>query len=240
MLQRENVVGRRYAAAGYEVDMRIFGHYALVELRGGAGQSAVLAYLGAKHVAHAMLYVSAQEGQQVFLRVLLPAVDAHFAASHVGTKYQPFGTILVEPREKQLGLGHGDASHRHHSSSGAERFLDVGLGLDASAEVNHEVCGAGDGSQHMVVDHVARLGSVEVDHVKALEAESLELLGLCHRVFVVDGLAVVVALGEAHALAVDKVYGWYKFYHGHCRRSKKLRNMRSPTGPLFSGWNWQA
>ena len=52
-------------------------------------------------------------------------------------------------------------------------------------------------------------------------------------------LALVLPLCEAHALSPDDINGRYQFYHNPMLlyKFKKLRKIRSPTPPLFSGWN---
>ena len=83
--------------------------------------------------------------------------------------------------------------------------------------------------------------AVQVDHVQAAYAPTFEPFGHFQRILVVDLFTLVVALGETHALPVDDVYGRNQFYHKPVSESSmKFFNIRSPTFPLFSGWNWVA
>ena len=71
--------------------------------------------------------------------------------------------------------------------------------------------------------------------MQAFETKLFKALGYISRRVIVNRLLLVVALGEAYALAVDDVDGGDEFYHN----VKKFLIIRSPTAPLFSGWNWQ-
>jgi hypothetical protein len=57
-----------------------------------------------------------------------------------------------------------------------------------------------------MIDDAAAPGSVEIDDMEAFQPGRLKLPGDGQRVFVVDGFAAVVALGEADAFTVDEVY----------------------------------
>ena len=68
-----------------------------------------------------------------------------------------------------------------------------------------------DGFEGSDVHHVLALGSVEVNDMQATQTQVLELLSHFQRV-AIDLLRVVVAFGEAHALAFDDVYCGNQFH----------------------------
>ena len=93
---------------------------------------------------------------------------------------------------------------------------------------------------------MARTGSVKVYYMQTLETGGFQLLCGLLGMGAVYGLPAVVALHQPHTLAVYEVYSGYRF-DGSSRhtarrvqRVRKLRNICSPTLPLFSGWNWVA
>ncbi len=187
-------------------------------------------------MAHASVDVAAQEGQQRLGGVFLPAVDADQSVAHVGTEDDALRAVFLQPRDEAVGVGHGYGTHRHHTCPVAEGGLDVVVGLDATAEIDGEACCSGDFLQGLVVDDVARLRPVEVNHVETAKPDSFKFGGHLGRTVAVDRLLGVVALGQPDALSVDDVYGRDEFYHS----SRKFFRMVSPVAPLFSGWNWQA
>ena len=81
--------------------------------------------------------------------------------------------------------------------------------------------------------------TVEVYHVQTTETDSLKLLGHFGRRVTVDGLLVVVAFGQADALAVDDIYGGDEFYLHcqlsiiHCQLEKILQNLLPNLATLF-------
>ena len=77
---------------------------------------------------------------------------------------------------------------------------------------------------------VAGAGGVEVDHVDPLRAGGLELARDAHRVVVVDGLGVEVALVQAHAVAVAQVDGGIEV-EAHARST----SARGQSVPLVDG-----
>ena len=79
-----------------------------------------------------------------------------------------------------------------------------------------------------------RLGAVKVNNMQALKTDTFEFASHVQWL-TVNGFLVVVALRQAYTLAVDDVDSRNQFYHN----SRKFLMMRSPTAPLFSGWNWQ-
>ena len=88
-----------------------------------------------------------------------------------------------------------------------------------------------------------RSRSVQVYHMKPANTVCLHFFGHFYRIFVIHLLTVIVTLRKAYTLSVDNIYCRNKLYHNiHLLNynSKKLRRIRSPTPPLFSGWNWVA
>ena len=57
-----------------------------------------------------------------------------------------------------------------------------------------------------------RLCTIKIDYMESLKAQLLKLFGYFGRIVVIDLLLVVVAFGEANALTIDEVDGWYEFY----------------------------
>ena len=76
-------------------------------------------------------------------------------------------------------------------------------------------------------------GTVEVHHVDPLDAAVGVQERHLQRGGVIDLGGGEVALGEADAASVDDVDSRDNLYHN----PMKFFNIRSPTAPLFSGWN---
>lgn len=85
----------------------------------------------------------------------------------------------------------------------------------------------------MQLEGLPLAGTVQVHCMDMREAVVDKTLHHIYRVGAVGSLRVIVAACQAHALAPDDVYG--RNYINHS--SRKLRNIRSPVSPLFSGWN---
>ena len=95
---------------------------------------------------------------------------------------------------------------------------------------------AGDAADHeadlLEVRAGAGAGRVEVDHVDPLGAGGLELAGDAHRVVVVDGLGVEVALVQAHAVTTPQVDRGIEIGDG---RPHGWRGRSSQSVPLVDG-----
>ena len=78
--------------------------------------------------------------------------------------------------------------------------------------------------------------TVKIHHVQPSVACFFKAHGHFHGVTVLTALRII-ALCEAYAASVYNVYGRYQLYH---IAPRKLVRIRSPTLPLFSGWNWVA
>ena len=72
----------------------------------------------------------------------------------------------------------------------------------------------GDPLQHPVIDDTPSPRPVQVHHMQPLQPRRLKFPRHRQRILVVHGLAVVIALRQAHALPVDEVYGWYDVQGG--------------------------
>ena len=107
--------------------------------------------------------------------------------------------------------------------------------LDAATEVYRQAGGRSQTLQYFVVDDMFGACPVEVHDVQTVEAVSFYFPRHGYRVFVVGLLRGVISFGQPYAFAVYQVYGRYQF--DHTVKFKKFFNMRSPTFPLFSGWN---
>ena len=99
----------------------------------------------------------------------------------------------------------------------------------------------GDPPQVLEVLRLAVARAVQVDHVQRLGPGLHEAAGRLQRVVRVHGLAVEVALLEAHRPPVADVD---RGQEDHAARLSapaqipaKLRSTRSPFAPDFSGWN---
>ena len=96
-------------------------------------------------------------------------------------------------------------AHHHAFDAGVEQLRRRVGRPHAAADLDL----AGDAADHeadlVEVRAGAGAGRVEVDHVDPLGAGGLELAGHAHRVVVVDGLRVEVALVQAHAVATPQV-----------------------------------
>ena len=162
-------------------------------------------------------------------RASTPATTCVAAAAHgrahevvvggeLGAEHDPLGTRLGEAAER---LERADAA--------AHLEPRAGLARDALDDVD-------------VAGHaVAR--AVEVDDVDPLGARLEELARLGDRVVVVDGHAVVVALGETHGLAAQDVDCGKDDHRAVPPFSASLPKLASRCRPAvddFSGWNCTA
>ena len=88
-----------------------------------------------------------------------------------------------------------------------EGHPQVLVAFHPAAPVDLQLRTPGNALQYPVVDDAAAPGPIEIDHMQPLQSCGLKLTGHGQWVFVVYGLTGVVALGQAHALSVDQVYG---------------------------------
>ena len=86
--------------------------------------------------------------------------------------------------------------------------------------------------------------AVEVDDVQSLSAHINPSERRVRGVVGIDGLLGVIALIEPNTPAAAQVYGGYYLHAPPVRFAftilMKLRYIRKPTAPLFSGWNCTA
>ena len=124
------------------------------------------------------------------------------------------------------------------SQRGGDR---VGVAQPA-ADLDRAVDRVGDPPHRLEVLRLARLRPVEVDDVQVLGAFLGPARRGVDRVGVVGGLAVVVALEQAHGVAAADVDRRVED-HAAARRDcaqipAKLASRRRPAALDFSGWNW--
>ena len=116
-----------------------------------------------------------------------------------------------------------------------EPALDRRHVTDAAAKLHRHLCGRQNRVDRRAVDRAALEGTVEVDHVQALEAGFGEGARLGARIAVEGGRLGHVALDQANAGAVLEVDGGKQDHGAH---SRKLAISLRPSFWLFSGWNW--
>ena len=92
-------------------------------------------------------------------------------------------------------------------------LLYILFGLYAATEINNERRCLGDSAEHVNIDDVLRLGTVEIHDMQTLEPSFLEMPCHFHGVVSIYGLAVIVAFSQTHAFTVNNIYSRYKFYH---------------------------
>lgn len=62
-------------------------------------------------------------------------------------------------------MRHRNTPDSHHRRSGAERFLQIVVGLDTTAEVHYQTSFLGDAAEYGVVDDMLGFRAIEVDDV---------------------------------------------------------------------------
>ena len=100
----------------------------------------------------------------------------------------------------------------------------------AAAQLHRNGEGCGDRLHGLIVDRLAGFGAIEIHQVEPLGALTLPLEGLGHRVVVETGHLVVVALVQAHAVAVEQVDGGDDLHGG---RSAQRLPARLPEAPIL-------
>ena len=221
---------RRYTAACYEVHVWELLHDFAVEFDGRSLEHPVARDIGTEHLCHSHVNVAAEEGDEFLGAVLLPTIDTDTTIAHVCSEYHAVAAVTFQPCGEEGGLLHGNAADGDHGCTCCKSLLDVVVCLDASAEINHEICGCSDFSQRLHIDNVLRLRAVEVNDVQPLCSQRFELASDLSHTVAIDCLVCIVALCESHAVSVNDVDGRYQLHI-------KFLNIASPTLPLFSGWN---
>ena len=195
------------ASAHGKGDFGIFSLKAHVEFGGGALQHAVARDVGADDLREAGGPEAVHEVVDAQGRVLQPAVYAHQSVAHVGAEHHAFRAVVEQPAFEEGGLLSRHAAHYGIACAGLEDGLQCLVALDAAAPFNFGSRHSGQGAQHVEVGGMGSLGSVEVDHVHAVEAMRHVLAYHVEGRGVVGAAPGVVALGEAHAAATDEVDG---------------------------------
>ena len=137
---------------------------------------------------------------------------------------------------KDLRLTGGDAAGDGVGRAAVKGCPEGIVALDAAAELYFQAGAGCNLLQSGEILRSARLGAVQIDQMQTLHPGILIGAGHVERLRVIHLAAVVIAFGKAHAAAFNYIYGWDYLDHS----AKKFLSMCSPTGPLFSGWNWQA
>ena len=175
-------------------------------------------------------------------RASAPALDGDHAVARVDARHHVIAAA-AHGRTNEVVVG-GELGAEHDPLGArlgetAERLKRA----DSPAHLEPRIRLARDALDDIDVAGHAVARAVEVDDVDPLGAGLEELARLGHRVVVVDGHAVVVALGETHGLAAQNV---------DCRKddhrpvppfSTSLPKFASRCRPAvddFSGWNCTA
>ena len=195
------------ASAHGKGDFGIFSLKAHVEFGGGALQHAVARDVGADDLREAGGPEAVHEVVDAQGCVLQPAVYAHQSVAHVGAEHHAFRAVVEQPSFEEGGLLSRHAAHYGIACAGLEDGLQCLVALDAATPFNFGSRHSGQGVQHVEVGGMGSLGSVEVDHVHAVEAMRHVLAHHVEGRGVVGAAPGVVALGEAHAAATDEVDG---------------------------------
>ena len=85
--------------------------------------------------------------------------------------------------------------------------MDILIGFNTSSKIYGHLSLCRDGFQYAIVNDMLRFGSIKVDHMQALESQTLKFFGNLSRRVVIDGLLIVVAFRQSDALSIDDVYG---------------------------------
>ena len=105
-----------------------------------------------------------------------------------------------------VGFAHGDAAADGASGSCREDVAERRAAFDAAAVLDFEPRACGDAFEHFQVGRTLRPGAVQIDHVQPQQPRRFEAQGRVERVAAVGRAAVVVALCESHAGAVDQIH----------------------------------
>ena len=108
---------------------------------------------------------------------------------------------------EKLRIGYGDAAHGNHRSTCCKCLLNILLGFDSTTEINHEGSTRRNSLEYGIINDMLRLGTIKVNHMQSIEAQTLEVLGYFSRIIIIDLLLVVIAFRKTYALPVDQVDG---------------------------------
>ena len=170
---------------------------------------------------------------QVGARALDPAPDGHLVAPGVEPDRDAARVLVAELLDQRRAFDRGGADD-HPLDAGVEQ-LERGVGgAHAAADLDPARDAAHDQADLVEVRALAGAGGVEVDDVDPLRAGGFELAGDAHRVVVVDGLGVEVALVQADAVAAPQVDGGEEVGTSGSERSERALGRRHARCPRSS------
>ena len=140
---------------------------------------------------------------------------------------------------EEVGIAKRRGADHDPGGAGREDRVDrVGVAQPA-ADLDRAVDRRRDPPHGLEVPRPAGLGAVEVDDVEEGGPVVGPAPGGVDRVGVVGGLALVVALQQAHRLAAADVDRRVEDHAGTAAQiPAKLESRRRPAALDFSGWNW--
>ena len=212
--------------------LRIASHNGFVEFESRSFERSVAANLRAEHILRAFLHEARKEIFELNVRIFLPAVDGNLSVPDIGAKNKMLRTIPFEPTQIAIRVGDGYASSRHHCGSCVESLFKVVVALHSPTKIDDETGVSRDGFEGRKVHNMLTLSAIQIDDMQPSHPQIFKLLSHFERVSI-DLLRVVIALGQANALAFDDIYCGNQLNHS----SRKLWSICCPTLPLFSGWN---
>ena len=155
-------------------------------------------------------------------------------AADIGPEDDALRAETVERVAEKVRLPDGDGPEDDMAGTGLQDRFQVGFRLEAAAPFHVQAPDGGEAFQHGQVHRTSCLGAFQVHDMDAPEAGFQETRGHFLRAFRIPGLAGEIALGQPDTAAGEQVDGGNDLNH----RARKLRRIRAPAGPLFSGWNW--
>ena len=203
-----------------------------IEVGVGALQHAVARYFGADYLCQAVWHKTVDKAVDGLVYTVEPTIHSHESVFNIGTKHHALSPKLVEPCLKEFGLDGSHTAHHSIARPGLEHLCERLGTFYATAPLYLGPRHGRQLAQCVEVLGGGGFGTIEVDHMNAVQPMRHILA------YHVDGAGVIlfflriIALRQTHTAAVYQVYcGKY----GH--KLIKFLSMRSPTSPLFSGWN---
>ena len=235
------IIGTAYASTCYQIEFRIVLQYLLIQRYRWSLQHSVTTDISTDNLTDPLLYIVFQERKQFAATLILPTIDGYFMLFHISTKNNLLGAIHLKPLTEQFGILHSNAAAGHHLRTVLKSYHQIFITLHPTSKINNKRRTHSYLFQRAVVYHMMGSRTVQIDHMKSTDTMSLQLQGHFHGIFVVHLLAVIIALGKAYTFSVNNVNSGNQFYHFiydlTIYSSRKFRKIRSPTLPLFSGWN---
>src|SRR5829696_6237625 len=125
LIEVVDIADGRYAAARDQLQSRNRQIYLFIQSNRRPLHRTVFADVGDERLFDAAAVIFGKERDQFDLGRFLPAVDGELISTHVGTEQNAVAAEMVEPLEKIVRLGDGDAAEIYHLGPGIENSFYV-------------------------------------------------------------------------------------------------------------------